>query len=202
MSNILDKIKELFSKSEGTEMKFIDVKTADGRIMRTEEVQPDYKVTEITEEGEIDVEPGTYVLEGNIEIVVGEGSIITDVREVEVVEEEMEKKEEEEEEEKEEMESEEEKEEEVESEEKEEEKEEEMEVTPEEQTAIITEVMQILEPRIAALEASIAELKAMMVGVTEEFNEFSKAPADAPTDTRVKFTAKDKNSKLQFFAKR
>ena len=35
---------------------------------------------------------------------------------------------------------------------------EEMEVTPEEQTAIVNEVMQILEPRIAALEEAIAAL--------------------------------------------
>jgi hypothetical protein len=93
--NLIEKIKMLFTADEDKEQTFIDAKTTDGRIMRVDELQPEQKVQEVTEEGLIDVEPGTYVLEGGIEVVVGEGSIITDVREVEEMEEEEEEKEEE-----------------------------------------------------------------------------------------------------------
>jgi hypothetical protein len=92
--NLIEKIKMLFTADENKEQTFIDAKTTEGKILRVDELQPEQKVQEVTEEGLIDVEPGTYILEGGIEVVVGEGSIITDVREVEEMEEEEEKEEE------------------------------------------------------------------------------------------------------------
>lgn len=87
--SLINKIKALFSENEegNTEQTFIDAKTVDGKIMRVDELQPEQKVQEVTEDGLVDVEAGTYELEGGIEVVVGEGSIVSEVREVEVTEE-------------------------------------------------------------------------------------------------------------------
>jgi hypothetical protein len=59
--NIIQRLKELFSEIEDEETKmFIDVKTEDGRILRVSAMEPGSSITEITEEGELALEPGEY----------------------------------------------------------------------------------------------------------------------------------------------
>lgn len=67
--SLLDKIKELFAETAPVvESNFAEVKTNEGRILRIVED----KVTEITEEGEIELADGDYTLEdGSILVVVG-----------------------------------------------------------------------------------------------------------------------------------
>lgn len=84
MSNkLITQIKALFvAEAEATDTKVsLDVKTLDGRILRVSDVAVDATVVEITEDGEVALEDGTYTLEGDIQLVVL-GGIITEVSEV------------------------------------------------------------------------------------------------------------------------
>ena len=85
--NIIETIKSLFSNEE--EVKFVDVKTVDGKILRVPDMVVDSSVTEITEEGEVPVEDGEYELEDGIVLVV-ENGVISEIKEVESEEEEVE----------------------------------------------------------------------------------------------------------------
>ncbi len=93
-----DKIKQiskiLFGSEEEQEV-FVDVTTADGRIMRVNDIAIDQPVEWVEGENLVEVEDGTYELEDGNSIVVM-GGIITEIiegeaeAEEEVVEEEME----------------------------------------------------------------------------------------------------------------
>jgi hypothetical protein len=85
----LDKIRELIAAKDEvanqteetnevvneSEFAPVDVKTDDNRILRVTDLATDGAVTEITEEGEVAVEDGTYVLEDGKSIVVEAGII-------------------------------------------------------------------------------------------------------------------------------
>jgi len=78
--NIFTKIKELFNTSE--EKFETDYKTQDGRIIRCygEGLEVGEMVKEITEEGEVDIEDGNYVLEDGIVLNI-KGSMIESIEE-------------------------------------------------------------------------------------------------------------------------
>jgi len=85
--NFINKVKELFSEvEETTEMKFVDVKTTEGMILRVDDLTPEMKVQEVTEEGLIDVEDGEYVLEDGLTLVIMD-SMIKEIVEAPVEEE-------------------------------------------------------------------------------------------------------------------
>jgi len=73
--SILLKVKELFTSNE--EKFEADYKTQDGRIIRCygESLEVGEMVKEITEEGEMDIEDGNYVLEDGMVLVVKAGMI-------------------------------------------------------------------------------------------------------------------------------
>lgn len=73
--NILTKIKELFSSVE--DYAFADYKTADGRIIRCTDDSLDVGsgVVEITEDGEVPLESGEYILEDGMILYVEEGKV-------------------------------------------------------------------------------------------------------------------------------
>ena len=59
--NIIKTIKGLFEKQEVVENEnFADYKTEDGKILRAENLEVETEVKEITEEGEIALEDGSY----------------------------------------------------------------------------------------------------------------------------------------------
>lgn len=85
--SLINKIKELFKEEVAqaeTPIAFVDVKTADGMILRVSDMAVDATVVEINENGEIPVEDGTYTLEDGNQIVVV-GGLITEIIESEVV---------------------------------------------------------------------------------------------------------------------
>lgn len=89
-NSIIDKIKALFSTEEET-LTFIEVKTNEGKILRTAEMVLGSTITEITEDGEVEIENDEFVTEDGYTIVVKDG-VIEDIKEP-VVEEELEKEE-------------------------------------------------------------------------------------------------------------
>jgi hypothetical protein len=72
---ILAKIKDIFTEENGEVSKFVDVKTEDGTILRVSDMEVGATVTEITEDGEKEVESGTFELEGGVTMVVEDGKI-------------------------------------------------------------------------------------------------------------------------------
>ncbi len=72
---ILAKIKDIFTEENGEVSKFVDVKTEDGTILRVSDMEVGATVTEITEDGEKEVEGGTFELEGGVTMVVEDGKI-------------------------------------------------------------------------------------------------------------------------------
>lgn len=82
---ILNKIKELFA----VEMFQGDYATEDGRIIRCygEGLEVGTKVKEITEEGEVEIEDGDYVLKDGLVLSISKG-VITEIEEVTSLEEE------------------------------------------------------------------------------------------------------------------
>jgi hypothetical protein len=72
---ILAKIKDIFTEEDGEVSKFVDVKTEDGTILRVSDMEVGATVTEITEDGEKEVEGGTFELEGGVTMVVEDGKI-------------------------------------------------------------------------------------------------------------------------------
>jgi len=98
----LDKIRAIFSSEEKLEevapvetpvteeevieVTFVEVKTEDGKILRVDDIAVTSTVVEITQDGEMPVQDGTYVLEDGNSLVVVEG-IITEIIEGESEEE-------------------------------------------------------------------------------------------------------------------
>jgi hypothetical protein len=85
---LIQEIKALFEKNEAeiTDVKFVDVKSADGKILRVQDMAVGSTIVEINEDGEVAVEDGTYTLEDGVTLVV-EGGLIAEIGEAEVVEE-------------------------------------------------------------------------------------------------------------------
>lgn len=173
---LLDTVKKLIFETEETQENFVDVKTEDGRIIRVDDIAEGMPVMEVTEDGVMDLEDGTYVLvdaEGvpTAEIVV-EGGVIATVTdkseeeaEEEVQEEEMSEESEEE--------SKEEKEEEEEKTELEEE-----EVNP----------LSEINDSITALAEKVAEIISKQESFEKEVEAFKKAPSEDHTETKQKFS--------------
>jgi hypothetical protein len=92
---ILTKIKEIFTEESMDEVLFVDVKTEDGRILRVSDMEVGATVTEITEDGETEVESGTFELEGGTTMIVEDGKI-SEINKVDEEASEEEKKEDEE----------------------------------------------------------------------------------------------------------
>jgi hypothetical protein len=90
---LITKIKELFSEDESIQkteaetidVKFVDVKTVDGMILRVSDLAVDATVVEINESGEVPVSDGEYTLEDGTMISVA-GGIITGITPVSVSE--------------------------------------------------------------------------------------------------------------------
>lgn len=91
--SLIKSIKALFAEQavptevaeNETPIEFVDVKTADGMILRVSDLAVDGTVMEISEEGEVAVEDNTYTLEDGTQIVVV-GGVIAEVIEAEVEE--------------------------------------------------------------------------------------------------------------------
>jgi GH24 family phage-related lysozyme (muramidase) len=90
---LITKIKELFSEDESIQkteaetidVKFVDVKTVDGMILRVSDLAVDATVVEINESGEVPVSDGEYTLEDGTMISVA-GGLITGITPVSVSE--------------------------------------------------------------------------------------------------------------------
>lgn len=98
--NVIKTIKKIFtSEVEEENMNFVDVKIEDGRIVRVSDMKEGVEIKEVTEDGLIDVEDGTYTSVDGLVITVKEGLIdsITE-KEVEEIEDEVEELEDEDEE--------------------------------------------------------------------------------------------------------
>ena len=73
---ILAKIKNIFTEETLDEVKlFVDVKTEDGKILRVSDMSVGSTVTEITEDGEKEVESGSFELVGGVTMIVEDGKI-------------------------------------------------------------------------------------------------------------------------------
>ena len=163
----------LGEQEEVVEEVFVDVKTEDGRIMRVADIAVDQPVKEITEDGEVDVEDATYVLEDGTSIVVVAG-VITEIVEAEAeaeeeVVEEMAKDEV--------------------VEDKEEEKEEEVKLEEEEESFedVLSKALGSIAERLDAIESKFEKVE----GKVEEFGKVASANH---TETELKFK-KVENSK-------
>ena len=74
--NIITAVKEMFTSVNDTVTEtFVDVKTADGLILRMDDIAPEMKIQEVTEDGLAELENGEYVLEDGITLVVEDGLI-------------------------------------------------------------------------------------------------------------------------------
>jgi hypothetical protein len=78
--SIISKIKQMFSSEENTEM-FVDVKSQDGNIYRVSDIAVDATIQEVNEDGLVDIESATIVLESGLTLIVN-NSIITEIIEV------------------------------------------------------------------------------------------------------------------------
>ena len=77
MSNkkgIIKQVKDLIFNTE-EEITFVDVKTDSGRILRVSAMEVGGTVVEITEEGEAELEDGSYILDDGKELLVEAGKI-------------------------------------------------------------------------------------------------------------------------------
>jgi hypothetical protein len=186
--NLLKRLIEVFTSEEVIETSFVDVKTADGRILRVAEMAIDKEVKEITADGEIDLEDGEYQLEDETIIKV-EGGLIKELSikeeetEDEIVEEQM-------------------------SEEVVEDLTEEVISEEAIETPIDTEdnveVDELIE-NIKSLIKDVAELKGEFSTLVEENKElklevekFSKTPSAEPTKVKVDFKKENKNESIMY----
>ena len=133
-------------------------------ILRVDDIAVDQSVQEVTEDGLVDVEDGTYVLEDGVSLVVS-GGVITEIMEAEaeeeVVEEEMS--------------------EENADESKEEEEEEKVELEEEDpMEKVVEEIKSYIDSKFESIEKENADLK-------EKVEKFSSAASESHTDTSVKF---------------
>lgn len=79
--SIIAKVKEIFSSKEEI-LNFVDVKAIDGKIFRVSDMVEGSEIKEITEDGEVDVDNGTYLLEDNIMLIVEDGKV-SEIKEAE-----------------------------------------------------------------------------------------------------------------------
>lgn len=90
--SMISRLKQIFedenieSTEENTDAEYVEVKTVDGNILRMEVLALEQSVVEITEDGEIEVEDNTYVLEDGRSLVI-EGGVIKEIIEKEETEE-------------------------------------------------------------------------------------------------------------------
>ena len=214
--NVVNKIKELFSSNEevvkveaseevatdeSTELKFVEVKAADGRILRADDIAIDMPIMEITEDGEVALEDGEVALEDGTILVIAEG-VITEIKEVE--------------------------EEEAPIEEAPVDEVLETEVTEEvaeivEETArqakeiinetrtiekysaedlVFMETVKTMVSDFASIKEELEAVKAENITLTERVNKFAGEPSAESTNTKVEFKTITKEDKLKFFGKK
>jgi hypothetical protein len=197
---ILNKIKDLFSSVEFDEHEekneknpddetkmFVDVKTVDGAIMRVSEMAEGATVVEITEEGEMEVDNGTYTLENGIDIMV-ENGLISSISVPEEAEEEQ-------------------------SDEPDMlEPELNAVETPGDKPKKIVEthttsmefekIEELIKNSFNEIKNELNELKKENGLLKERVNKFAAEPSVEPTLTKMKLTGVEKQDKLKFFAKR
>ena len=184
----------LFSdETQEQEITFMDIRTVDGRIMRVNELIEGESIQEVTEDGLIDVEAGEYQIDGDLVVIVGEGSVISEIRAIvdEIVE----------------------------TDEVEEEFSAETETETEDETTAETEVeVEVVEQEvnfnseiIEILERLTNDFNEYKENVTkelevikEDFSKFKKQPSVEPTDVKkIDFSKEmDKFEKLKYFSKR
>lgn len=75
--SVIKNIKQFFSAPEVEEdtQIFVDIKTEEGKILRVSDMKEEATITEITEDGEIEVEDGTYTTDYGLTLVVEGGKI-------------------------------------------------------------------------------------------------------------------------------
>lgn len=198
--NVIGKIKALFTEEVETSPEdtliFVEVKTADGRILRADDIAVDMPVMEITEEGEMPLEDGEYELFDGNKLVV-EGGLIKEVIEAETEGEE----------------------------EAPEEVTEELEVTEEVAEELTEEVAEVAEEVVAeevkqpkeiieetrtiqkytemfdSIKTEIEALKEENKTLKARLDKFAGEPSVESTNTTVEFTELTKEDKLKFFGK-
>lgn len=206
--NFKEKLKEikniLFNdETQEQEITFMDIRALDGRVFRVNELIEGEKIQEIDEDGLLDIHPGEYQIEGGLVVIVGEGSIIGEVKQVEVAEVEFS--------------TEETAETEVET-TAETENEEAPEFTDETEETVETEVVeevveevnfnseiiQILEKLTADFNEYKEKSEKELELIKEDFSKFKKEPSAEPTNTKkIEFSKEmDKFEKLKYFSKR
>lgn len=184
---IIDKLKAIvFSEEviETEEVKFAEVKTLDGKILRADELVIDAEIKEIGEDGEVVAVDGEYKIEGGVVIVVVDGKI-SDIKEAVAEEEEAPAEEEE--------------------------MEDEATDVIVDETIIEDIVTETVEEKIAKrveektkeLEDKLNDVLAKFSALGEEFEKFSKSPAeDELKIKKVGFKSEDKtDSKLDALSK-
>jgi regulator of replication initiation timing len=169
---ILKKIAELFTLND-EEKNFMDIKVQDNRILRVSDMVIDGSIIEITEEGEIELKDGEYIIEeSGVIISVKENKIaeiIEPKEEVEEIEIELEI--------------------------------EEVEVI--EDIEISDEMKELFEnikkliSDIATLKEDLTKLQKENELLNTTVTEFSKAPSTTPTKTKMDFKSEKPKSILQ-----
>jgi len=197
--NIIEKLKQVFADSkvedvnleaEATEVvaevesevteeiKFVEVKTTEGRILRADDIAVDQAIVEITEEGEVALEDGEYTMEDeNILVVVG--GIITDILVKEDEDEEEAAPTEEE----------------APAEE----------VVVEEMSAEEAQLFSDISAMVLdfnSIKVELAELKAENEALVARVNKFAGEPSAESTNTTVVFKNETKEDKLKFFGRK
>lgn len=81
--SLIKKIKQLFEEVDAaSEVKFVDLKSVDGAILRVSDLAVGASIVEITEDGEVPVEDGEYKLDDGVVLVV-EAGVIAEIKEAE-----------------------------------------------------------------------------------------------------------------------
>jgi len=189
MSKKLEAIAKILgiTLSSETDVKLAQAVTAEGVTVHTEAetFEVGAAVTVVDENDVMVAAPaGEHVLEDGSTIVLDEAGIIIEVKpKVEETEDPAEAEL---------------------SEEGDEEEEEEVkaEITPEQQTAIVAEVMQILEPRIAALEEALLKAVEALSGtnkdLTEKVEKLSAQPAAEPLKPKYNIPVQEENALARY----
>jgi hypothetical protein len=189
---ILNKVKELFSTHKENNMEetamFIDVKTESGMILRISEMVIGGSVKEVTEGGEMDVEPGDYMIDGII-ITVEEG-LISNIVESETEEENDENIEP------------------VEPVEPEQEMKSEVENKPKKiveqhtQTIEFNELKELIVENFEKIKGELKDLKSENEKLKSRFEKFSQEPSAEPIKQNKFVGGMSKEDKLKFFGKK
>lgn len=81
--SLIKKIKQLFEEIDVVdEVKFVDLKSVDGAILRVSDLAVGASIVEITEDGEVPLEDGEYKLDDGVVLVV-EAGVIAEIKEAE-----------------------------------------------------------------------------------------------------------------------